>query len=340
VKLATLKNERRDGALVVVSRDLSRFCDAADIAPNLQYALDRWAQLEAALQERDAELEAGEIPSEPFDPALCAAPLPRAYQWLDGSAYLSHVERVRAARGAMLPPDAATNPLMYQGDSDYFIGGCDPIEVLSEDWGIDLEAELAVVVDDLPLGATPDDARAAIRLVMLVNDVSYRNLIPGELAKGFGFLNGKGPTAFSPVAVTPDELGSAWDGATVQLPVQVAINGKPFGHPHAGREMAFDFPRLIAHAAKTRPLGAGTIVGSGTISNAAALAGYGCVSEIRAVESVQYGEARTPYLRFGDRVRIEMLDENGRSVFGALDAVVKQGAPSRHRNRHVGSAYG
>jgi fumarylacetoacetate (FAA) hydrolase len=331
VKLATYKNERRDGSLVIVSRDLARACEVPDIAPNLQYALDRWAQLEMQLSERAAELEHGEIPSDPFDPCRCTAPLPRAFQWLDGSAYLSHAERVRAARGATLPPDATSDPLMYQGDSEYFLGACDPIEALNEDWGIDLEGELAVIVDHVPLGATPDDAAAAIRLVMLANDISYRNVIPRELAKGFGFVHGKGATAFSPVAVTPDELGTSWEGGRVWLPLRVTINGAPFGHPNAGEDLAFSFPRLIAHAATTRPLGPGTIVGSGTVSNAETSAGYTCIAEARAVETVAHGAPRTPFLRFGDRLRIEMLDEDGRSIFGAIDQSVRRAALAAHR---------
>lgn len=333
MKLATLKNERRDGALVVVSRDLSRWCDAADIAPTLQYALDRWSQLEPALQERDAELEAGEIASEPFDPARCAAPLPRAYQWLDGSAYLTHVERVRAARGAAMPPDAASDPLMYQGDSTYFLGAADPIAVADEAWGIDCEGELAAIVGDVPLGANRDAARKAIRLLVLLNDVSYRNLIPAELAKGFGFVHGKGPTAFAPVAVTPDELGEAWDGRRVALPVRVVVNGTQLGAPDAGRDLAFDFPRLVAHAATTRPLGAGTIVGSGTVSNESPEAGYTCIAEARAVETVAHGAPRTPFLRFGDRVRIEVRDAAGRSVFGAIEQSVVSADGTRGRRR-------
>jgi fumarylacetoacetate (FAA) hydrolase len=324
VKLATLKDGTRDGRLAVVSRDLTRVCDAADIARTLQHALDNWPAAQPDLAERAAELEDGAIPSDPFEERECMAPLPRAYQWLDASAYLSHVERVRAARGATLPPDAATDPLMYQGDSDYVIGPRDPVEALSEEWGIDLEAELAVVLADVPMGTPAEEAGGAIRLLVLANDVSFRNLIPGELAKGFGFVNGKGATAFSPVAVTPDELGSAWNGRTLQRPLRVAINGRELGRPDAGRDVAFDFPRLIAHAVATRPLGAGTILGSGTISNQDTEAGYSCIAEIRAVETVRHGRPITPFLRFGDRVRIEMLDDAGRSIFGAIDQAVQR----------------
>lgn len=319
MKLASLKNGTRDGRFVVVSRDLRRACDAGDIAPTLQAALDTWATSEAALVARAANLAGGAVAAFSFDQMQCESPLPRAYQWLDGSSYLSHVARVRAARGATMNPEATSDPLMYQGDSDYFIGPRDDIAAASEAWGIDLEAEVAVITADVPLGVSAAHARDAIRLVMLVNDVSLRNLIPAELAKGFGFLHGKGQTAFSPVAVTPDELGTAWNGDVLALPLRVTINGNDFGHPNAGVDMTFAFPELIAHAAKTRPLGAGTIVGSGTVSNRDTTVGYGCISEIRAVETVQFGNPVTPFFAFGDRVTIEMLDAHGASIFGTID---------------------
>jgi fumarylacetoacetate (FAA) hydrolase len=262
------------------------------------------------------------------------SPLPRAYQWADGSAYVNHVELVRKARGAEMPASFWTDPLMYQGGSDTFVGPRDPIVLADEAYGIDMEAEVAVIVDDVPMGATPEEARSAIRLVMLVNDVSLRNLIPAELAKGFGFFQGKPSSAFSPVAVTPDELGDAWDGGKVNLPLMVDLNAKPFGRANAGIDMTFDFPALIAHAAKTRALAAGTIVGSGTVSNkldggpgkpvAEGGAGYSCIAEIRTIETIESGGPKTPFMRFGDRVRIEMKDKAGRSIFGAIEQTVEK----------------
>jgi fumarylacetoacetate (FAA) hydrolase len=269
---------------------------------------------------------------EDFDPARCMAPLPRAYQWADGSAYVNHVELVRRARGAAMPASFWTDPLMYQGGSDAFIGPCDAIEVADEAWGIDLEGEIAVVTGDVPMGASAAEAAEHIRLLMLVNDVSLRNLIPAELAKGFGFFHGKPSTAFSPVAATPDELGPAWQGGRVHLPLLASVNGKPLGRPDAGVDMTFAFPELIAHAAKTRRLGAGTIIGSGTVSNRSedgpgrpvemGGAGYTCLAEVRTVETILEGAPKTPFLKFGDRVRIEMLDAAGRSIFGAIDQKV------------------
>jgi fumarylacetoacetate (FAA) hydrolase len=328
MKLATLKNDTRDGALVVVSRDLKHATVAYDVAPTLQAALDDWDYLSPQLQNLYDPLNRApqSLGSRVFDlePGQLAAPLPRAYQWLDASAYLAHVELVRKARGATMPPEFKKDPLMYQGDSDWFIGPCDPIEAASEDWGIDLEAEVAVFVDDVPMGVKADTAGEHIRLLALVNDVSLRNLIPAELAKGFGFVHGKAATAFSPVAVTPDELGEAWDGRKLRLPITVSVNDKAFGAPDCGADMQFGFPRLIAHAAHTRPLGAGTVLGSGTISNYGYKAGHACIAELRALETVKKGKPETPFLRFGDRVRIEMLDAAGKSVFGAIDQQVVQ----------------
>jgi fumarylacetoacetate (FAA) hydrolase len=332
MKLASLKHGR-DGRLVVVSRDLTRAADASAVAPTLQAALDDWAAAEPRLTEIADALEAGRIAHLPFDPKKCAAPLPRSPGWADGSAYVNHVALVRRARGAELPESFWTDPLMYRGGSDGFLGPCDPIPVGDPAWGIDLEAEVAVVVTDVKQGAKPADAAPAIRLLMLVNDVSLRNLIPAELAKGFGFLQSKGQTAFSPVAVTPDELGPAFDGQKVSLPLLSFVNGKPFGRPNAGSDMTFDFPTLIAHAAKTRPLGAGVIIGSGTVSNrdadggpgrpvAEGGVGYSCIAEIRSVETIRQGKPQTPFLDFGDRVRIEMQDAQGRSIFGAIDQEV------------------
>jgi fumarylacetoacetate (FAA) hydrolase len=322
MKLASLK-QGRDGSLLVVSRDLSRATSAPGIAPTLQAALDDWANSEPKLRKLAENLEQGAVNSAvDFDPAAVAAPLPRAFQWLDGSAYVNHVELVRKSRNAEMPPSFWTDPLMYQGGSDDFLGPCDPILAASEDWGIDLEGEIAVVTDDVPMGVSAEDAAQHIRLLMLVNDVSLRNLIPAELAKGFGFVQGKPATAFSPVAVTPDELGAAWDGRRVHLPLLAAINDEPFGRPDAGRDMVFDFPQLIAHAAKTRNLRAGTIIGSGTISNKDADVGSTCIAEVRALETIRTGKPRTCFLRFGDRLRLEMLDRAGRSVFGTIEQTV------------------
>lgn len=338
MKLASLRHDR-DGRLVVVSRDLARCADASAVAPTLQAALDQWSAAAPRLQEIADAVEADRIAHLPFDPRHCAAPLPRAYQWVDGSAYVNHVELVRKARGAEMPASFWTDPLMYQGGSDSFLGPADPIALADEAWGIDFEAEVAVVVDDVPMAASKERARDAVRLLMLVNDVSLRNLIPGELGKGFGFLQSKPSTAFSPVAVTPDELGSAWDGAKVSLPLLSHLNGAPFGKPEAGVDMTFDFPTLIAHVARTRPLVAGSIVGSGTVSNkdrdggpGRAVAdgglGYCCIAELRTVETIRAGKPSTPFMRFGDRVRIEMLDAGGGSIFGAIDQeVVRYTAP-------------
>jgi len=326
MKLASLK-AGRDGALVVVSRDLSRCTPADGIAPTLQAALERWAEAEPRLRALAADLEAGRVAGRPFDEAACASPLPRAYQWLDGSAYVTHVELVRKARGAELPERFWTDPLMYQGASDRFVGPRDPIEAVSEDWGLDLEAEVAVITDDVPMGTPAALAGEHIKVVMLVNDVSARALIPDELAKGFGFIHGKPASAFSPVAVTPDELGDAWRDHKVHLPLISHVNGARLGQPNAGVDMTFDFARLIAHAATTRHLGAGTIVGSGTVANDAARAegseiGSSCLAERRMLETLWYGAPKTPWLRFGDRVRIEMLDREGRSIFGAIEQEV------------------
>jgi len=323
VKLASLKRGGRDGTLVVVSRDLKHCVAVPEVAATLQSALDRWPRAEPALREISARLREGGVANvEPFDPALAAAPLPRAYQWLDGSAYLYHAELVRRARKAEMPASLYSDPLMYQGASDSFIGPADDILAGDEAWGIDFESEVAVVLDDVPMGISAAQAASHIKLVMLVNDVSLRNLIPTELAKGFGFLHGKPATAFSPVAVTPDELGAAWDGRTVHLPLLSHVNGSLFGEPNAGRDMDFDFPALIAHAARTRELEAGTILGSGTVSNRAPGVGSSCIAERRMIETIETGAPVTPFLKFGDRVRIEMRDDQGRSIFGVIDQQV------------------
>jgi fumarylacetoacetate (FAA) hydrolase len=332
MKLATLKDGTRDGALIVVSRDLAHATIAYDVAPTLQSALDDWdyvvPQLQTLYETLNRSVQALGSRAFELDAQKLAAPLPRAYQWLDASAYLAHVELVRKARGATMPAEFKKDPLMYQGDSQWFIGPHDAIEAASEDWGIDLEAEVAVFLGDVPVGVKPDKAGEHIRLLALVNDISLRNLIPAELAKGFGFVHGKAATAFSPVAVTPDELGEAWDGRKVRLPISIAVNGKAFGAPHCGTDMQFGFHQLVAHAAATRPLGAGTVLGSGTISNYGYKSGHACIAELRALETVKKGEPETPFLRFGDRVRIEMVDAEGRSIFGAIDQEVVQ-VPAR-----------
>jgi fumarylacetoacetate (FAA) hydrolase len=331
MKLASLK-DGRDGQLVVVSRDLTRFLPVEDVAATLQAALDNWATARPALQSIADRVDAGE--GESFDETACASPLPRAYQWADGSAYVNHVELVRKARGAPMPETFWTDPLMYQGGSDSFLGPCDSIPMADEAWGIDFEAEITVVTDDVPMGVDAADAAQHIQLVMLVNDVSLRNLIPAELAKGFGFFQSKPSSAFSPVAVTPDELGDAWRNAKLHLPLLSELNGEPFGRPDAGIDMTFDFGRLIAHAAKSRPLSAGTIIGSGTVSNkldggpgkpiADGGVGYSCIAEIRTIETILNGKPSTPFMRFGDRIRISMNDAAGQSIFGSIDQVVVQ----------------
>ena len=333
MKLATLKSGGRDGTLVVVSRDLVTCQAVPKIARTLQQALDDWDHAAPRLLQVYDQLNAGTAAgAESFIEEECASPLPRAFQWADGSAYINHVELVRKARGAQVPPSFYTDPLMYQGGSDSFVGPCDPIAVLSEEWGVDLEAEVAVVTGDVPMGAGIEQAARAIRLVMLVNDVSLRNLIPKELEKGFGFFQSKPASAFSPVAVTPDELGDAWRDSKLCLPLQVTLNDEPFGRPNAGDDMTFSFAQLIAHAAKTRELGAGSIIGSGTVSNkqgslhgssiANGGVGYCCLAELRMYETIEHGAPSTPFLRFGDTVRIEMFDADGASVFGAIDQEV------------------
>ncbi|HWY26028.1 MAG TPA: fumarylacetoacetate hydrolase family protein [Nevskia sp.] len=334
MKLATLKDGTRDGRLVVVSRDLTRAAPAPHIK-TLQAALDDWTVIAPELAALAARLDEGMIAGTlAFDARECLSPLPRAYQWADGSAYVNHVELVRKARGAELPPSFWTDPLIYQGGSDTFLAPTQDIPLADEAWGCDLEAEVAVITGDVPAGVSPEAARGAIRLLLLVNDVSLRGLIPAELAKGFGFFQSKPSSAFSPCAVTPDELGPAWDGGRAHLPLLSFLNGRPLGKPNAGVDMCFDFGTLIAHAAKTRPLGAGCIVGSGTVSNRGADGGpgrsiedgglgYSCLAELRCVETICEGKARTPFLKRGDRVRIEMLDAQNRSIFGAIDQTVE-----------------
>jgi len=325
MKLATLRDGSRDGQLMVVARDLKTAQLADGIAPTLQAALDDWAFLAPQLEELSNLLNAGRAArSFDFDPARCMAPLPRAFQWVDASAYLNHVALVRRARGAEMPASFHDEPLMYQGGSDDFLGAMDDIVLAHEEWGIDFEAEVAVITGDVPMGATPDQALAQVRLITLVNDVSLRNLIPDELAKGFGFVQSKPATAFAPVAVTPDELGDAWKQAKVHLPLRSSWNGALVGQPQAGDEMSFNFAQLIAHLCKTRNARAGTIVGSGTVSNKDVKRGYSCIAEKRCLETIVGGEPVTGFMRFGDTIRIEMLDKAGKSVFGAIEQVVKK----------------
>ena len=324
MKLASLRLGR-DGMLLVVGRDLSRCVVAGHIAPTMQHALDHWHEAAPRLMRVYDLLNEGSVAGETaFNPKQCTSPLPRAYQWADGSAYVTHVELVRKARGADMPPSFWTDPLMYQGGSDSFIGPNDPIIAADEAWGIDLEGEVAVITDDVPMGTDAPHAEKHIKLLMLVNDVSLRNLIPAELAKNFGFFQSKPASAFSPVAVTPDELGGAWSDGKVHLPLSVSLNGAQFGTPNAGEDMTFSFPQLIAHAAKTRALCAGSIIGSGTVSNKDGSRGSACIAERRSLETIEHGAPRTPFLKFGDRVRIEMLDSDGRSVFGAIDQDVQR----------------
>lgn len=336
MKLATLKDGSRDGRLLVVSRDLSTCALAPDTVRTLQLALDHWAVAAPRLQAISDELNGGRIAGTmEFNMRDCLSPLPRAYQWADGSAYVNHVELVRKARGAEMPQSFWTDPLIYQGGSDSFLAPQEPIRIADESWGIDLEAEVAVITDDVPMGVSRERAAPYIRLLVLVNDVSLRNLIPNELAKGFGFFQSKPSSALSPVAVTPDELGGAWDGAKVHHPLLSYLNGKKLGEPNAGVDMTFDFAALIAHAARTRPLAAGSIIGSGTVSNRGpdggpgrpveqGGVGYSCLAELRTVETLLSGAPRTPFLKFGDRVRIEMLDAEGRSIFGAIDQTIEK----------------
>ena len=335
MKLATLNDGTRDGQLVVVSRDLTRYTSADDIAPTMQAALDEWERIAPQLRALASDLESGSAQSLPFDQAAAHSPLPRAYQWADGSAYVNHVALVRQARGAEMPDSFWTDPLMYQGGSDDFLPPRAPIPIPDEAWGIDMEAEVAVITDDVPMGVSEQDAAAHIKLVMLVNDVSLRNLIPAELGKGFGFFQSKPSTAFSPVAVTPDELGDAWKGCVLHRVMEVDLNGQPLGRADAGTDATFSLAKLVSHAAKSRNLRAGAIIGSGTVSNrdsdggpgrpvADGGKGYSCLAEIRMVETIRDGSPSTPFMRFGDRVGIEMHDDDGASIFGRIDQIVEQ----------------
>jgi len=332
VKLASL-NRGRDGRLMVVSGDLARAAPADYIAPTLQAALDDWGVIAPKLKMLWRQLDSGALPGFSFDPHNCASPLPRAYQWADGSAYVNHVALVRQARGAELPPHFWTDPLVYQGGSDYFLPPTAPVRLEDPAWGLDFEAEIAVIIGDVPQGASREQAGEAILLVMLCNDLSLRGLIAGELAKGFGFYQSKPASVFSPLAVTPDSLGDHWRDGKLNLPLLTRLNGELVGRPNAGIDMTFDFPTLIAHCAKTRRLAAGTIIGSGTVSNrgadggpglpvAAGGSGYSCLAELRVVEQLRDGKAKTPFLQAGDHVTIEMLDPDGNSIFGKIDQTV------------------
>jgi len=334
MKLATLKNGTRDGRLVVVSRDLTRCTDAAMVAPTLQAALDKWDIYAPRLASLAEQVELGSVPTFRFHEHDCESPLPRAFQWADGSAYINHVELVRKARGAEVPESFYSDPLMYQGMSDGFLGPRDPIPLGDPAWGCDMEGEIAVITGDVPMGASPQEAAGHIKLIMLCNDVSLRGLIPAELAKGFGFFQSKPASAFSPVAVTPDELGDHWRDGAVHLPLRVDLNGEPFGRAEAGQDLTFNLPTLVAHAAKTRHLSAGSIIGSGTVSNKGKDGGpgktiveggrgYSCIAEIRMIQQLLNGAPETPFLPIGDTVRIEMMDGDGHSIFGAIEQTVE-----------------
>jgi fumarylacetoacetate (FAA) hydrolase len=328
MKLGTLKDGGRDGTLIVADRALTRAVRATGIVPTLQKAMEDWAAVAPRLAELSGKLEADKAAGAfELDTTALAAPLPRAYQWADGSAYVVHVQLVRKARGVEMPPSFWTDPLMYQGGSDSFIGPNDEIELQDEAWGIDFEGEVGVIVDDVPMGISAEAARRHIKLVTILNDVSLRNIIVTELTKGFGFFHGKPATAFAPVAVTPDELGSAWNGARIDLPLVSTLNGKEFGHPNAATDLTFDFGQLIAHAARTRHLEAGTVIGSGTVANRDPSVGCSCIAERRVRETIDNGKPTTPFMKFGDRIRIEMFDAAGRSIFGAIDQKVVRYMP-------------
>lgn len=333
MKLATLKDGTRDGRLVVVSKDLTRYCAADNIAPTMQAALDNWDEVAPKLEALYTDVEHQACPTERFHEREAHSPLPRAYQWADGSAYINHVELVRKARGAEVPESFYHDPLMYQGGSDKFLAPRDDIPLKDTKWGCDMEGEIAVITDDVPMGVSSEQAADHIKLVMLVNDVSLRGLIPGELGKGFGFFQSKPSSAFSPVAVTPDELGDAWKDSVIHLPLMVDYNGEPFGRANAGVDATFSLADLVAHAAKTRDLGPGTVIGSGTVSNqgpdgdpgkpvSEGGLGYSCIAEIRMIETINSGEAKTRFMEPGDTVRVEMKDKDGHSIFGAIEQKV------------------
>jgi fumarylacetoacetate (FAA) hydrolase len=322
MKLASLKSGR-DGRLVVVNKTMNRYVSVTEIAPTLQNALDNWSTCGPSLRKISQALEENQIESETFDPSFCASPLPRAFHWVDGSAYVNHVELVRKARNAEIPDSFWSDPLVYQGGSDTFLAPQEDIKIADEAWGIDFEAEVAVIVDDVPMGVSEEDAAQHIQLLMLVNDVSLRNLIPGELSKSFGFYQSKPSSSFSPVAVTPDDLGEAWSDGKLHLPLRVTLNEELIGEPNAGIDMTFNFPRLIAHVAKSRALCSGTIIGSGTVSNVDRSSGSCCLAEVRMLEIIADGKPKTEFMKYGDCVSIEMLDSKGQSVFGEIKQQVQ-----------------
>lgn len=322
MKLATLKDGSRDGSLIVVRRDGEVYTPATDIAPSMQDALDRWDDVEPALRERAAQLESGDVEHHTLDTSKLSSPLPRAYEWIDGSAYINHIVLVRKARDAEPPETLETDPLVYQGGSGVLLGPNEDIPMTNAEWGLDFEAEVAVVLGDTPMSVSKDDADEHVKLLMLVNDLTWRNLIPGELAKSFGFFQSKPATAFSPFAVTPDELGDAWEDGRIQLPLKTYYNGELFGDPHAGPEMHFSFRDLIQHLTKTRAYTAGTILGSGTVSNEDQSRGSSCLAEKRMIEKIETGEFVTPFMKVGDTVKIEMHDESGNNIFGTIEQKV------------------
>jgi fumarylacetoacetate (FAA) hydrolase len=324
MKFASLNNQTKDGLLCLVSRDLKNAYSLENFAPNLQYALEHWDELTPELEKLYQSLNQNKLAQAfAFEALAMLSPLPRSYQWADGSAFLHHVKLVRQARGAEMPEQFLHDPLMYQGGSDQFLAPCEPIPLINENYGLDFEAEVAVITDHVPMGASPKTCQTKIRLLMLVNDVTLRELIPQELAKGFGFFQSKPSSSFSPVAVTPDELGDAWDGQRLHLPLLSYYNHQLFGQPNAGIDMHFSFPELIAHAAKTRPLSAGSIIGSGTVSNNNPEVGSSCIVERRMIEIIQSGKPSTPYMKAGDWIKIEMKDAHGQSIFGAIQQTVK-----------------
>lgn len=323
MKLASLKTGGRDGTLIVVNRELTHYALATDVAPTLQQAIENWSHAAPRLNALSQQLNEGSAEAVRLDFTALASPFPRAYEFLDGSAYLPHVERVRRARGAEVPESFYDDPLMYQATSGGFLGPRDSVPVVSEEYGIDFESEVVVVTDDVPMAVSAEAAADHIQLIGLINDVSLRNLIPPELAKGFGFLQSKPRSALSPVLVTPDELGDAWRDSTVHLPLRSWLNGEWFGAPEAGVDMQFNFARLVAHAARTRPLGAGTIVGSGTVANEDESLGASCLAERRMLEIIADGKPSTPFMSFGDTIRIEMLDSENQSIFGAIEQVIE-----------------
>lgn len=326
MKLASLKSGGRDGTPVVVSRDLTHMCLATSVVPTLRDAIENWARIAPELQTLTAQLEAGKLDTVPYDPVALASPLPRAFQWADGSAYLSHMRLVRKARGAEMPANSETDPMLYQGGSDAFLGPVDPIPCVDTDWGLDFEGEIAVITDDVPMGCTAEQAKSHIKLILLCNDISLRHVMRPELVKGFGFFQSKPASTFSPVCVTPDELGSAWTGGRINLPLLTTYNGEAYGRVHAGKDLSFEFPDLIAHAARTRDLTAGTIIGSGTVSNEDHDAvGSNCLAEKRMIETIRDGQAGTRFMQPGDTIRFEMLGDDGVSIFGAIDQTVVAG---------------